>query len=478
MRTMSRVDNSFDIPQISCGYIPEPLLCFAGGYEHVDPKFGIISSGPKSYEPLYRHPAQVRIVFIGSAETINTAQKWLERGSLGFDGNSEHIRFPGFQPDRGFRSDVQFSDDWQVLISQTEIKETVKIRSSKNRYEHILGLLDSKMRLLSNKDRTPECIILALPRELEKECQTVDYFEKGKGQIHRDLRRSFKTIAMRYHMPTQIIRQQTIEDRTGDVISKIYWNFFTGLYFKAGGSPWGPVGLTPNTCYVGISFFRPLGSEDKRIQTSLVQAFDENGDGLVLRGHDFVWDEDKEGTKSPHLTERQAVELIELVLSQYQAEMGNTPRRVVVHKTSRYWDGEKKGFEQALKNKIGLFDLVALSSQSTVRLITTNKYPPLRGTMFSVENYDYLYTTGFLPELNQFHGMHVPSPIRIADHIGQDTPRERLLGEIMILTKMNWNSSALGGLMPITIRFSNMVADIMREIPQGQIPLASYRFYM
>lgn len=91
MRTMSRVDNSFDIPQISCGYIPEPLLCFAGGYEHVDPKFGIISSGPKSYEPLYRHPAQVRIGFIGSAETINTAQKWLERGSLGFDGNSECV---------------------------------------------------------------------------------------------------------------------------------------------------------------------------------------------------------------------------------------------------------------------------------------------------------------------------------------------------------------------------------------------------
>ena len=55
---------------------------------------------------------------------------------------------------------------------------------------------------------------------------------------------------------------------------------------------------------------------------------------------------------------------------------------------------------------------------------------------------------------------------------------EQIANEILGLTKMNWNSSALGGLMPITIRFSNMVADIMREIPQGQIPLASYRFYM
>ena len=63
---------------------------------------------------------------------------------------------------------------------------------------------------------------------------------------------------------------------------------------------------------------------------------------------------------------------------------------------------------------------------------------------------DYLYTTGFISALGEFHGMHVPSPLEIADHIGGDTSRTSLLGEIMTLTKLNWNSAFLGGGLPIT----------------------------
>jgi hypothetical protein len=260
--------------------------------------------------------------------------------------------------------------------------------------------------------------------------------------------------------------------------SEIAWNFFTGLYFKAGGFPWGPIGLTPGTCYIGIGFYRPLGSNLRTMQTSLVQAFDEHGDGLVLRGHDFTWDPDKEGTKSPHLTEEQANALIELVLKRYQEEMRQTPQRIVVHKTSRFWPAERKGFKEALQNRVSRYDLVALTPQSAVRLLTTNLYPPLRGTHFSVGDLDYLYTTGYIAELGQFRGAHVPSPLQIADHIGYDTPRDTLLREVLVLTKMNWNSSRLGGLLPITLRFSRLVADIMREIPPDREPLANFKFYM
>jgi hypothetical protein len=158
--------------------------------------------------------------------------------------------------------------------------------------------------------------------------------------------------------------------------------------------------------------------------------------------------------------------------------MGQTPQRVVVHKTSRYWPEEKSGFRTALRNRIGRYDLVALAPQSTVRLLTVSRYPPLRGTHFSVEDVDYLYTTGFIAELGQFHGMHVPAPIQIADHVDQDTPRDTLLREILILTKMNSNSSRLGGLLPITLRFSKLVGDIMREIPEGREPLPNFKFYM
>src|SRR6185312_6896970 len=176
-------------------------------------------------------------------------------------------------------------------------------------------------------------------------------------------RRAIKAEAMKYRLPTQILLQRTSEagpnSKKVDHRSKCAWNFFSGLYFKCGGIPWSPRLLAPGTCYVGISFFRTLGSKSREMRSSVAQAFDEHGDGIVLRGQDFVWDEDKHG-KSPHLSEQIAHDLIALVLRRYEAEMHQKPTRVVVHKSSRFWPDEKKGFEAALKS-VNRFDLLAVS---------------------------------------------------------------------------------------------------------------------
>jgi hypothetical protein len=53
-----------------------------------------------------------------------------------------------------------------------------------------------------------------------------------------------------------------------------------------------------------------------------------------------------------------------------------------------------------------------------------------------------------------------------------------MLREILVLTKMNWNSSRLGGLMPITVKFARLVGEIMREIPPDVEPQPQQKFYM
>jgi hypothetical protein len=352
------------------------------------------------------------------------------------------------------------------------------MRSTRERFDNVVGMFDTKLGLLAEQDQPPQYVVIGLPNELIVRCGVADYKDKDLGTVHRDLRRAVKAVAMKHRIPTQFLRQQTMEGRDPDHPAKIAWNFFTGLYFKAGGIPWGPVGLTPGTCYVGIGFFQRLGSTVSRIQSSLVQAFDEHGEGLVLRGHDFEWDSNKEGTRAPHLTEEQAEDLIRMVLTRYHSEMKQYPSRVVIHKTSRYWPKEREGFRAALRNRVAQYYLLALEPQSAVRLITTSKYPPLRGTRFSVGDLDFLYTTGFIAALGEFHAMHVPAPIRIADHVAQDTPRDVLLKEILILTKMIWNSAHLGGLQPITLRFSHTVGTILREIPQDREPLPQFKYYM
>lgn len=464
--------------RISARYFHEPPLSFAEGREDIDPKRGIARFGPKSYQSSKRHPAGVRVGFIGSAETIENTRRWMESSSRGLWGDKEHPDFPGYDSDRGFFSHLVFDDTWQAQLNSAEIDGLLKMRPARARFEAAVQLLETKLLLLASKDLSPEYVVLAVPQEMYRKCRVANYLDPRLGEVHRDLRRAFKAMAMKYRIPTQLLLTDTIQEEPDDYPSEIAWDFFTGLYFKAGGYPWGPVGLSAGTCYIGISFYRPLGSELPTVQTSLVQAFDEHGDGLVLRGHDFAWDPNKQNSRSPHLTAEQAAELVKLVLDRYRSEMGQTPRRVVVHKTSRYWPEERVGFREALQAYVAQFDLVALQPQSAVRLLTANKYPPLRGTYFRVGEIDYLYSTGYIAELRQFHSVHVPSPLQIADHVGQDTPRDALLKEILVLTKLNWNSSRLGGLMPITLTFSRLVGDIMREIPPDREPLTNFKFYM
>ena len=182
--------------------------------------------------------------------------------------------------------------------------------------------------------------------------------------------RPFSEMAMEFVKPTQILRETT----TGRIVSaardldhqsRIAWNLFTGLYFKVDGLPWGPTGLAQATCFVGISFFRPFGSIST-LRTSVVQAFDENGEGLVLRGHDFHWDDQAQG-RAPHLDADSANRLVQMVLSRYTDERKQPPQRVVVHKSSRFEPAEREGFESALRT-IRQYDLVALSPVSDVRL--------------------------------------------------------------------------------------------------------------
>lgn len=80
--------------------------------------------------------------------------------------------------------------------------------------------------------------------------------------------------------------------------------------------------------------------------------------------------------------------------------------------------------------------------------------------------------------LDEFPHGHVPSPLRLADHRSGDTPVDELLREIMILTKLNWNSSDFCSRDPITLASAREVAEVLREVPASQEPLAQYKYYV
>lgn len=465
-------------PPVSTEWFEEPSLTFAGGNEHVDPKVGIPLYGPASLGSS-RHKNEVHLGFIGTGEGIEKATRFYEACAEGVDGDEHHEPFPGCKADRGYRCSLRMDTAFNEKITQNELAELVKIRDAKERFLSTLDLLIDKLRLLTQEHDHPlDYVVLVVPPSIYDRCRVADYHEKGVGMVHRDLRRSFKARAMAFQKSTQIIQEATLSEalisRDLDHKSERAWNLFNGLYFKADGLPWAPAKLPPSSCFVGVSFYRPLGHVST-LRTSLVQAFDENGEGLVLRGHSFHWDEKKDG-KTPHLTEEHAGKLIEDVLVQYAKLRHQNPTRVVVHKTSRFEPAETKGFQSSLQ-RVAHCDLVALRPTSEIRLIRAGSYPALRGTSFNIGTVSFLYTTGYIPFLGRFPQGHVPSPLELADHVG-DTSRSELLREVLLLTKMNWNSARMYGLMPITVRFARLVSDILREVPEDVAPHPKYKFYI
>jgi hypothetical protein len=208
----------------------------------------------------------------------------------------------------------------------------------------------------------------------------------------------------------------------------------------------------------------------------MAQAFTSAGDGYVLRGNCFEWDEAQRG-KSPHLNEQSATALMRDVLELYRRHnRGSLPGRVVVHKTSQYWEEELAGFQEACKI-VPRADFVALGWRGT-RFYRFGDYPPLRGTFVKFSDTDFLlYTTGYIPYLRTYPWARVPQPLEVIEHYG-DSPWNVILGEILALPQMNWNTADFACGLPISVAFSKMVGQILAELP-AHLPLRSeYRFYM
>jgi hypothetical protein len=123
------------------------------------------------------------------------------------------------------------------------------------------------------------------------------------------------------------------------------------------------------------------------------------------------------------------------------------PQRVVIHKTSKFYQEEVEGFLAGLDG-IRQYDLVSIQKIGT-RLFREGGYPPLRRTYARCGSGHFLYTLGYIPELGTYPKGYVPEPFYLLDHHG-DTPPRRLFKEVLALTKMNFNNVDFADGDPIT----------------------------
>jgi hypothetical protein len=228
--------------------------------------------------------------------------------------------------------------------------------------------------------------------------------EEEQSQAFWNVHHAIKAHAMKHGLPTQIVWERTLRGKNvSQDPATMAWNLFTAIYQKANNVPWQLETLPEATCFVGISFFRSDPSKPA-LKTSLAQAFSGRGKGLVLQGPRTITD--RKGNPVPHLSEKEAEVLLTNVLKLFSDYHDTKPRRVVVHKTSKYWPQELGGFRKAL-NGIPRHGLVAIETIGH-RVFRTGQKPPVRGTVIRLaEKHHLLYTTGYVPALSAYPGMRV-----------------------------------------------------------------------
>jgi hypothetical protein len=122
-------------------------------------------------------------------------------------------------------------------------------------------------------------------------------------------------------------------------------------------------------------------------------------------------------------------------------------------------------------------DLVTLA-RSDVRLARIGQYPPVRGTFALIAGkHPIIYTHGFTPYFDTYPGVHVPDPWTILEAHGDSGLRE-LAAELLALTKMNVNNAAFSDGTPITLAFSRMVSEVLKQVGPEMPVRSEYSFYM
>lgn len=482
-------------------FIEEPELEFGGLRRHVDIRQGLRQFGP--LDATDGAPRRIRIGIVGTQQTVDGFLQWLERCKRGIAAKPSRQPnlfpdFPGFGDESPFRTEFEVDASLCRILAARDLR-ALALRSHDGALVGGVELVTQEVRAIS-EDGRPSVVVVALPLELvgldEDEEDDAEGKVGSEDQVpddelsfgsDLDLRNMLKAEVMKFGQPIQIVLPATYDPtaktRSGGADGKRRlqdeatraWNIHTALYYKANYRPW-RITRNPSelkTCYVGVSFYRSL--DKANLVTSLAQVYDERGEGVIVRGKPVKLTKDD---RVPHLASDDAFALIVHALKEYRREHKHAPARLVLHKSSSYNAAELEGFNRAIDDQeLDTADLLVVS-QSSARLFRSDRYPPLRGTMLSLDRrHHLLYTRGSVPYYATYPGLYVPRPLKIQIAQGDESPR-KLAEEILALTKLNWNNTQFDGGMPITMRVARDVGKVLKYVGAEGVVQPRYSFYM
>lgn len=490
-------------------HLSEPLLEFASGQRSAHPKDGLFLYGPHAKSKKIQ---EIRVGVVGTPEGIVHFRVWSNKlkqiievppPGKGEKADRLHLaNFPGI--DQAFGISFDPNECSALSIPLKEIERATGMANLNESVDKVARLyIDRVQKHLRNDERSVDVWVLVLPEIIYERCrpgskrtglnleagnfgrraktkenlpllalagvidQSAEAIFEDVPDFHRRIKAEFLNIA-----PTQLVRETTLApdtfvNKAGYPVRKtqdaatVAWNLATGLYYKTQARPpWRLAVIRPGVCYIGM-VYKSLPNDPDGHSCCAAQMFLNEGDGVVFRGANGPW---KTGDYDYHLKPEAAKKLLTLVLETYASDHGGPPSELFIHGQTYFNDEEWNAFVSAAPTETNIIGVRIRPTAGETKLFRDGDYPVLRGTALILDDQTaYLWTTGYIPQLDTYIGPETPNPLHITVMRSKDAKPDivNVLEDIMGLTKINYNSCNFNDGLPVTVRFARMVGDVL-----------------
>ncbi|MBA3712814.1 MAG: hypothetical protein H0W76_10250 [Pyrinomonadaceae bacterium] len=500
--------------------LPEPTLLFGHDQAMEDPRDGLTLFKPLDEGKIYG----IRAGVIGTKEGIRRYKDWVERIQKPiFDLNDvgdpliHRPFFPGFETVFGIPWESQ--PTLEIQLPEGELEKHLFLDDKYQRvYKTVEVYSERIIQAIRQEDAEVDIWFVVIPENVWKKCRPKSFVEAALRiksadkmpvkraqtlQIAPSLFNEENLAAIPYHYEvnfhiqlkarllehkvlTQILRETTIaphefKDQFGRLLrqvdepSAIAWNLSTAVFYKAGGRPWKISDVREGVCYIGLVFKQDERNPDPRSACCAAQMFLDSGDGVVFKGAVGPWH--VPGRGDYHLTRVAAKQLVGLAVDTYKYYKKEPPKELFLHGKVRFEHEEWNGFRDAMDSSTNLVG-VRIHDESYLRLYRRGRHPVLRGLAHVRDTRTaYLWTKGYIPRLQTYPGRGVPKPLLI-DVCRGKAPIETVLGDIMALTKLNYNTCIFADGQPVTLKFADAVGEILTAGPIKDVTPLPFKHYI